>query len=160
MGAWDNFFVAQVGASAALAGLLFVGISINMSRLLQYPRLLDRALEALAMLVTILVVASLTLIPVSTDRELGIEILLVGAAGLAIVTVLGRRILRESDPRFRRPDLTQTVLIESAMGLYVAAGACLIGLGGIGADLIAPAVLISYLVAIIIAWVLLVEVNR
>jgi hypothetical protein len=26
MGAWESFFVAQVGASAALAGLVFVGV--------------------------------------------------------------------------------------------------------------------------------------
>lgn len=28
MTGWDNFFVAEVGASAALAGLIFVGVSI------------------------------------------------------------------------------------------------------------------------------------
>jgi hypothetical protein len=29
MSGWENFLVAQVGASAALAGLVFVGVSIN-----------------------------------------------------------------------------------------------------------------------------------
>lgn len=33
MPGWENFFVAQVGASAALAGLVFVGISINLTKI-------------------------------------------------------------------------------------------------------------------------------
>jgi hypothetical protein len=32
---WGNFFIAQVGASAALAGLIFVGVSINLERILK-----------------------------------------------------------------------------------------------------------------------------
>ena len=31
MTGWENFFLAEVGASAALVGLVFVGISINPS---------------------------------------------------------------------------------------------------------------------------------
>ena len=34
MSGWDNFLLAQVGASAALAGLVFVGVSINLTRIL------------------------------------------------------------------------------------------------------------------------------
>lgn len=32
---WQSFFVAQASASAALAGLLFVAVSINLSRILK-----------------------------------------------------------------------------------------------------------------------------
>ncbi len=45
MTGWENFFVAEVGASAALAGLIFVGVSINLNRILSLPRLPDRALR-------------------------------------------------------------------------------------------------------------------
>jgi modulator of FtsH protease len=31
---WEPFFVAQVGASAALTGLVFVALSINLSRII------------------------------------------------------------------------------------------------------------------------------
>ncbi len=35
-GGWHDFFVAQVGAAAALTGLLFVALSLNITRILQY----------------------------------------------------------------------------------------------------------------------------
>ncbi len=47
MSGWENFLVAQVGASAALAGLVFVGVSINLARILSSGSLPEYALEAL-----------------------------------------------------------------------------------------------------------------
>jgi modulator of FtsH protease len=32
MSGWDNFFLAEAGASAALTGLIFVGVSINLTK--------------------------------------------------------------------------------------------------------------------------------
>ncbi len=34
MTGWENFFIAELGASAALAGLVFVGLSINLTKIL------------------------------------------------------------------------------------------------------------------------------
>jgi hypothetical protein len=31
---WGGFFIAQVGASAALAGLIFVAVSLNLTKVL------------------------------------------------------------------------------------------------------------------------------
>ena len=38
MGNWHGFFSAEVGASAALAGLLFVATSINLPRIVKILR--------------------------------------------------------------------------------------------------------------------------
>jgi hypothetical protein len=74
--AWANFFIAQCGASAALLGLLFVSASLNLSQILAYPQLPGRALLAMLLLLTVLIVASLMLVPgqpagfgVSRDRD-------------------------------------------------------------------------------------------
>jgi hypothetical protein len=48
---WDNFFVAEAGASAALAGLLFVALSINLQRIMSLPTLPGRAAEGLVSLI-------------------------------------------------------------------------------------------------------------
>ena len=60
---WENFFIAEVGASAALLGLIFVGVSINLTRIISLPGLPNRAFLALIILLTILIMCSLLLIP-------------------------------------------------------------------------------------------------
>lgn len=63
MPSWESFFTAEVGASAALAGLIFVGVSINLTRIISLPGLPNRALLTLCLLLAILVISSLMLIP-------------------------------------------------------------------------------------------------
>jgi hypothetical protein len=60
---WETFFAARVGASAALAGLIFfVGVSINISKILSFPRLPERALQSLVALMVALTISSLMLV--------------------------------------------------------------------------------------------------
>ena len=59
MDAWSNFFIGELGAAAAFAGLLFVSVSVNLAKILELGRLADRGLEALIMLFLTVVVASL-----------------------------------------------------------------------------------------------------
>ncbi len=161
MSAWDNFFVAQVGASAALAGLLFVGLSINMTRILQFPVLPDRAMQALILLVTVLIVASLTLVPGANPGYLGLAILGIGAAVLGVLVALVHRVLRRTTPQyrhwFRHIEMGMTLLAGS---LYVVAGAGLVAFGGVGLTALVPAMLLSYVITGLSSWVLLVEINR
>jgi hypothetical protein len=49
---WGELFLAEAGASAALAGLLFVAISINLTKILEVRGLVGRAGEAIELLVT------------------------------------------------------------------------------------------------------------
>lgn len=77
MGEWHDFFLAAAGAAAVLAGLVFVGVSINLEMIMSDPAygLAGRALEALVLLVAVLVVTLLLLVP-SQGRVLA------GAEGL------------------------------------------------------------------------------
>lgn len=63
MQGWQDFFVAEARASAALAGLLFVAISINLTRILEYRHWPSRAVEALLALLSVLVIATFALVP-------------------------------------------------------------------------------------------------
>ena len=47
---WESFFLGEVGATAALTGLLFVAVSINLRPILEYPWLPALAGETLLIL--------------------------------------------------------------------------------------------------------------
>jgi len=89
--AWSDFFVATAGATAALAGLLFVAVSINLERILSLPGVADRALGMLVLLLGTLLVAIFALAPGQSDLAVGLEI--AGTGGLA-VAVVGSLLMR------------------------------------------------------------------
>src|SRR6202034_206276 len=71
---WHDFFVGTIGSSAALTGLLFVAISINLEQILKYPQLPGIAAVTLWLLVSALSVSVFALAPGQTNGALGIEI--------------------------------------------------------------------------------------
>ncbi len=157
---WSGFFEAEVGASAALAGLLFVGVSLNMSRILALKGLADRALEALVLLVVILLIASLQLVPGQPQLALGSETLLVGVVAWAVVTRLELRSLRAADKQYHRLYVNNMIVGQIAVIPYIVGGLTIIVLSSDGLYLVVPAMLVSFTDAILDAWVLLVEINR
>lgn len=70
---WESLFVAEAGASAALAGLLFVALSINLERILKGSGLPGRAGEAIVLLLTVLVVSTFGLVPGQSPRVLALR---------------------------------------------------------------------------------------
>jgi hypothetical protein len=76
---WDNFFVAEAGAAAALSGLVFVAVSISLRTILASPHLRARAREALQTFLAVLAIATCGLIPDQSAAALGMEIASFGA---------------------------------------------------------------------------------
>jgi hypothetical protein len=60
---WSDFSVAVVGASAALAGLLVVAVSINIERILAIDALTGRSLSTMVLFIVPLVIGMLFLVP-------------------------------------------------------------------------------------------------
>jgi len=82
-GAWQNFYVMLGGANAALTGLVFVALSIHLREVLEHPTLRPRAVIALSVLTTQIVIAAIVLVPQSVEL-IGLEIFGVNAAFLAV----------------------------------------------------------------------------
>ena len=154
MGDWGSFFMAQVGASAALAGLIFVGVSINLAEILASPLLPDLALEALGVLLTVL------LVPGQPTAIFGDELLVVGLTGWALVSERRRRNLRQVPPPHRRAFAAQTAIGQVATLPFVGAGVAVLFRGDGGLYWVIPGVVFSFLVAFYNAWVLVVEIKR
>jgi hypothetical protein len=156
--AWHDFFVGSMGASAALTGLLFVAISINLEQILKFPNLPGRAAGSLGILVTSLVVAACGLAPGQSLDALGIEIVVAGGAvSLQAVFVSARK--RDSSDRTAWQ--LQRLLALLFPGLaFLGGGLSLIVGGGGGLYWILAATVLAFVVAALNAWVLLVEVLR
>jgi modulator of FtsH protease len=95
---WTAMFAASAGASAALTGLLFVAVSVNIERILDFSGLPERALQTLLMLLSAVIISLAVLIPGQSAAALGVELL---ALSVASGVALGR-LLVASEPALRQ----------------------------------------------------------
>ena len=157
---WNSFFMAEVGAAAALAGLLFVAISINIGEILQDSYLPMRAGQTIGILIASLVEASLVLIPEQSVRALGAEVLMTGA----LMCVLSALVLWRShgwlESLPREWQASRVLLWVGGTILPPVAGVVLVAGASWGLYVLAAAILVAFLVAALNAWVFLVEILR
>ncbi|MBS1843480.1 MAG: hypothetical protein JST53_03590 [Actinobacteria bacterium] len=157
---WHDLFVAMAGAAAALAGLLFVAVSINVDRIIKYDGLPERGLETLAMLLTALVVCVAGLLPGQSHAGLGVELLVIAIALLAIMAKLPIAALPEGVEVPANYVLgRQVIRLGGAILLAIGALAVLFAVAG-GLYWIAAGIIVLTLAAVGNAWVLLVEILR
>jgi modulator of FtsH protease len=161
--AWQNYFVAQAGASAALVGLIFVAVSLNLRQILRFASLPARVAQALIILGQLLVVAMIVLIPGQDAAGLGVELIVVGSLIWAAVLALQLRSLRlmSAEPstttrrRVGRVGLGQIATLPT-----VIAGLSLVAAGGGGLLWLAAGTGLALVVGVFDAWVLLIEIMR
>jgi modulator of FtsH protease len=157
---WEGLFLAGAGASAALAGLLFVAVSINLAKILQVPGRPGRAGEAIVLLVAVLVVSMLGLVPGQSPTALGAELLVAGLIVWLILVGIHVRAVRERVGPSPGVLAGRVVLAQLAVLPFLVAGvSLLVGAGG-GLYWLVPGVVLCLVVAVLDAWVLLVEILR
>lgn len=153
---WENFAVLVGGASAALTGLLFVAVSLNLTRIASSPLLREAAVKTLIVLLTPLLLTILITVPGQSARLLGLELvamgLLTGAVSLIVRAPPGTEDERQRAQLYRivPPNLVTTALI-------LAAGLSLIAGGGGGLYWVVPAVVTAFLLGVTNAWLLMVR---
>jgi hypothetical protein len=159
-GDWSGFFAAQVGAGAALTGLVFVALSINLKQILAGPGLPSRAAEALLLLMQPVMVGAVVLIPGQTHVALGIEILAIGVPTWFQITkmIWNARALLRARPFGNA--VTRIGFAETATLTTLVAGALLVGGVTQGLYVAAGGLLVCILDGVLDAWVLLVEILR
>jgi modulator of FtsH protease len=157
--AWHDFFTAQAAAGAALAGLVFVAISINLQRLLAARAVQGRAIEALVLLLSLLMIGLLALIPDQGETALGIEFIVLGLIMAVALLRVGAGGTNAGSATGRQ-HLLRVVLGQLAMLPVVIAGISLLTGDGGGLYWIALATIMAIIAGMIGAWVLLVEILR
>ena len=81
---WGNFFVLVGGGSAALTGLVFVAITINLRRVAEDATQRYRAINMLTGFTSAFLISALALMGRQTDQTLGIEWLITSVVAGAI----------------------------------------------------------------------------
>jgi hypothetical protein len=157
---WADFGIAVVGATAALTGLLFVAVSINLDRILRYPALPRLAARTLILFGSALFASLLLLAPGQSHRVLGTELLLLGI--LTALVTLPQALTEEryeGTPLWSYLVARPLPVVLTSLSLVVAgAGYSFQGLGGL--YWLLPAVLAAIFGGLVNAWVLLVEIQR
>lgn len=161
MEAWADFFVAEVGAAAALAGLLVVAMSINIEKIMAMTTLPPRAAQTLIIIGASLVLASLGLFPGQPVAVFGWEAIAAGivvalTGALEVRAVFARR--AASDPLFWSVYPLALVFVTAVPPLV--GGILLVGGNETGLYWVAVGVIISFLTTLQGGWVLLVEILR
>jgi hypothetical protein len=156
---WAELYVAMAGAAAALLGLLFVAVSINLEQVLRIAWLPLRAGETLGVLVVLLATAVFVLVPGQSSTALGLELAGTGLLLLGSDGVL--RIRRGRPPgALARSIVIPAVIVALTGAPLVVAGATLLAGAGGGLYWTVPALLVGFGGAVSNAWVLLIEILR
>lgn len=154
---WRDFFVAVVGAASALAGLVFVALSLNLERIRAMPGMSARAGETMILLAAALILSLLVLIP-QTTAALGVEVGLTSLVAWGVPALFQLRAGRERQYDRRWQFLVRVVLHQAATIPLLLSATALIWNHGAAYHLLATGVLFVMIFALNNAWILLVEI--
>jgi len=158
---WDTFFVAETAAAAALLGLLFVAVSINLKEIVQSGGLADRAMGALMLLLAILIIGLLLAMPDQAVSVMGSETAGVTVFVAIITTMLGFRGLRASDAQYRRnfiQNIASNIIV--LVPIFVGGLLMLNGGGETGFYWVGVGMCLTLIKAVSEGWIFLVEIMR
>lgn len=156
---WKDFHVAMAGAAAALAGLVIVAASVNIERIVKAATLTSRLGAAIAVLVLAISVAGVGLIPGMEPVVFG-WLVIAGTAVAAVFQVeASRRIYADPSPADR---LRPLKVLAGALPLlaYLVGGVLVVVGMDAGLYVVAAGCLIAIASALLVSWVVLVEVLR
>ena len=157
---WSDFLTVAATTAGALVGLVFVALSINLSRIIALPGVSGRAAETIILLSGALAESIIALIPQLSSRQLGWALLIVVAVTWTVPVIIQLRTALQHAYYQRSLALLRALLHQFAAVPALVAAACLIGLHPGGMLWLAVGAIAAMLVAIFNAWVLLVEIMR
>jgi hypothetical protein len=158
--AWSGFGQSVATAAAALAGLLFIAVSINLRQILDAKGLPSRAAQTLILFGTPLVTAILVVVPSQSRLLLGLELLATGLVIGAAQTFLDLKTVRNEEETVQRRLIGRVFPALISCGCLAIAGATLIGQAGGGLYWLVPSVIAAIVFGLSNVWVLLVEILR
>jgi modulator of FtsH protease len=154
---WHDYFLAIAGASAALAGLLFVATSLHVRYIATSPDHRGRSRDSLSGLIIVLVLSLVTLVPQPTVW-FGLELIVIVAGYIAVGGAFQLAEIRGAGRH-----LPRSVFKRTGFGYLLAVAGVLAGLSitlrtGPGLYLLGIILVVVLLWSLWNAWVLLMGV--
>jgi hypothetical protein len=156
---WADFAVVVGGASAALTGLLFVAISINVGTIGRSISLRSRGGQTLVLFAVTLVVSILLAIPDQGATALGVELLVLVVVAGAGLLALDRRAKREAQTPALARTLDHASPNVATLVLVAAAGIAVLTGQGWGLYLLVPSTVVAIVGGITNAWLFLTQLD-
>jgi hypothetical protein len=156
---WSEFNVAMVGATAALAGLVIVAASVNIADIIKSASLTARLAAGIASLVLALAGSALGLVPGIGAIPYGLALDVLALCAAAFQVQATRRIFQNRHPN-NRLRLGKSAVGFMAPLFYLVGGALVAASNPEGLMWIAAGCVIAIIAALVVSWIVLVEVLR
>jgi hypothetical protein len=153
---WSDLFVAAAGASAALAGLIIVAMSVNIETIVKFETLPSRAAATIALMVLVVVVSIGGLVPELPIVPLGWIVVAASLVGLVVALESGWRMVKSGlGSGIAKSLVVLAPIVAMAIGGGMLAAGDITGLYAIAAGMA-----LAFVGAVLNSWVLLVEIRR
>jgi hypothetical protein len=156
---WSEFNVAMVGATAALAGLVIVAASVNIGDIIKEASLTARLAAGISGLVLALIGSAIGLIPDAGPVPYGVAMIVIAVGAGVFQVQATRRIFENRHPANRLRWLKSAVGFLAPLA-YLVGGALLAGGQPVGLVWFAVGSIVAIVAALLVSWIVLVEVLR
>ena len=157
---WSSYLGAQASASASLTGLVFVAVSINLTRVLSVPGLVGRAAESIVQLFGVFIISTVALVPRQSVVALGVEILALAFLFWSLQMLLQAIYMRRRKGHPLRWLISRVIQTQFSSLPFFVSGVLLIRGSSTGLYWLVPGFIFSLGSGVLNAWVLLVEILR
>ena len=157
--AWSEFNVAMVGATAALAGLVIVAASVNIGDIIKESSLTARLAAGISGLVLALIGSAIGLIAGVGAVVYGVAMIVIALGATVFQVQATRRIFENRHPANRLRWLKSAVGFFAPLAYLVGGTLLTAGQPG-GLAWFAVGSIVAIVAALLVSWIVLVEVLR
>lgn len=159
---WTIYFSVTSGSASGLTGLIFIGLSVNLGKILKITgtHRPGRIFGSMILLANILIISNLCLIPEQPISSLGMEIEISAVIIWIIVTRLDLIVYRGVGKMYKQNYFRNIFFSQLSIIPFLAGGLLLIVHNTNGFYVLVPGIVFSFIKSLVDAWFLLVEINR
>jgi hypothetical protein len=162
MGTWVNYFSTTGSIASGLTGLIFIGLSVNLKKILLITKshVPSRSLSSLMLITNIVIVCNLCLVPGQSTRILGAEISVMALIVWFTTIRLDLKTYRRVDDAYKRHYLRNFLFLQVSILPFLIAGVFLLSGSEDAFYILVPGIIASLIKSLLDIWFLIVDLNR